>query len=496
MKYYKGQIRLGIGHSLIIGHGPKLSQLEAIKADDKRRLDSFGLFNIVTPDTSTYYQDVKPEDLAPKPEDYIKPIFRGLSEVIVRKQFDPIDFAKEKGVLKDSMGLLLAQSIFTNHEAAVGNEVGVVSRTMWDQGYTDKGISIPAGINFEAMIDGKLHPKLVRDLQSEPPTVHSNSVTVQFKWAQSHPQMGYDEFRSKVGTFDSKKELIRRIVTGIDAYHETSFVAHGADPYAQRVGKDGKIVNPVYAHGRDSFSEEKKQTNYYFSDLKSSFSENLEFETTLDDDIINNNEDSDSTTQNKFRMDKELILLLAVLGGISLTQEEQNIPAAEFAEKFNFDAFNTKLGDAKTKLESFKSLEDQTSKITDLESQVNTLTQFKTTNEPKLKELGSVETYKSAQLAELLRVSKLVNGSEVSKELKETYEAANLETLKAFLIPLESQLDEKFPMKCKCGSTEVSRASTTVEDPKNGDKTRNLSEARNSVREKAFQKANSSFLAE
>lgn len=491
----KGTIRLGMGHSLIIGHGPRLTLLEAMKADDKRRLESFGLFNIVTPDTSTYYQDVKPEDLTPKPEDYIKPIFRGLSEVIVRKNFDPIDFAHEAGVLKDSMPLLMGQSVFTNHEAAVGNEVGVVSNTFWDKGYVANGFNIPAGINFEAMIDGKLHPKLVRDIQSEPPTVHSNSVTVQFKWAQSHPKMTYDEFRSKVGTFDDKKQLIRRIVTGIDAYHETSFVAHGADPYAQKIGKDGQIVNPKYAAGRDSFSEERKVTNYYFSDCKTSFAESFEEETIPDDNNIIDNEDSNSETQTKFEMNKKLILLLASVAGVTLTTEQLAIPDAEFAEKFDFKAFNDTMLTHETKLTGFKTLTDQSAKVTQLETENTDLKKFKTDNEGKLADLAAVDTLKATTLAELLRVSKLVTGAEPSTELKTTYEAADLKTVQAFLKPLEAQLDAKFPMECaKCHSTEVHRASVSIEENEDKGKKKTANEVSASMKKAYSAKLNRGFV--
>lgn len=465
MDIYTGQVRLGMGHGLIVGHGPRLAKLGLIEADAfARRVESFGLFEVGTPDTATYYKDVTAEDLAPKPEDYVRPVFRALSEVIVRKNYDPIDFGHEKGILKDSAPKLIAQSIFTNHEAMVGNEVGVVSKTFWDNGYTVGGLTIPAGINFEAMIDGKLHPRLARNLLSDPPVVHSNSVTVQFKWAQSHPKMSFEEFRGKVGSKDGKGELIRRIVNNIDAYQETSFVSHGADPYAQKVGADGKIVNPQYAAGRDSFSEvflhKKGRTNYYFSDFKTSLTSNSEEEdTSLIDDNISEQEDTSIETQNSTsKMNKEAILLMATLVGITLTAEDTNLSEAEFATKFDFSAFNTKFLAEKPKLTSLSALTDQSAKITQLEAEVQTLTTFKTTNEPKLAELAIVDGEKATKLAELLRISKLVNGTPVADTLKATYEAAPLATLNAFITPLQSQLEAKFPMTCKkCKSTEVAR---------------------------------------
>lgn len=501
IKYFNGSVRLGMGHSLIVGHGPRLARLEAIKADDKTRsrINSFGFFEVGTPDTSTYYKDVNADDLAPKPDDYVKPIFRALSEVIVRKQYDPIDFGHEKGVLKASMPLLLAQTIFTNHEANVGNEVGVVSQVFWDNGYTDSGISIPAGINFEAMVDGKNNPRLARNLLSDPPAVHSNSVTVNFKWAQSHPAMSYDEFRGKSGTFDDKGQLIRRIVTSINAYHETSFVAHGADPFAQITNKEGKIVNPRYAAARDSFSEQKKVTNYYFSDFKTSITSNSDesFEEEAIPDLSNiiENEDSDSTQTNKFQMKKELVQLLAILAGVTLTAEELAIPDAEFSEKFNVTDFATKLEANKTKLDGLKALADQTAEISRLTTENQTLTKFKTDNEAAIADLSALETEKGVQLAELIRISTIVNGAAPAEALKATYESANLATLKAFLTPLNAQLEEKFPMECSaCHSKEVSRASASAEGD-GGKDNKTSAQVREQLRDKRKKANNSGFLA-
>ena len=39
--------------------------------------------------------------------------------------------------------------------------------------------------------------------------------TVQFKWDKSHPQMEDNEFYQKLGIYDSKGVMVRRIVTEI-----------------------------------------------------------------------------------------------------------------------------------------------------------------------------------------------------------------------------------------------------------------------------------------
>lgn len=464
LKLHKGSVRLGSGHSLIIGHGPMLSTMKFSAEEAKKTIASFGLFNLATPDSHSYYKNVTAEDLMPKPEDYIKPIFRGLSEVIVRKNYDPIDFGHEKGVLKDSAPKLLGQTIFSNHESFVGNEKGVVSGVFWDNGYTEDGLTIPAGINFEAMVDGKVHTKLARELLSDPPMVHSNSVTVQFGWMQSHPKMSLEEFRGKVGTHDDKGQLIRRIVNEIFSYTETSFVAHGADPYAQMI-KDGKIVNPKYAVTRDSFSEAKHHTTFFGFDWKDSLSEHT---IPTEDNLTETGENPDKQKPRK-KMKLELALLMAAMAGVAIPEEQRSLSEEAFEAAFDEEAFTASILDKKTELET---LAEKAAKVPTLEGRVQTLTsekttleQFKTENEPKLAQLKEVETYKSALLADVLKAEALVGGKATDENLKATFEASDINTLKVFKQTFETQLEGKFPMECaKCGSHEVARNSARAGD--------------------------------
>lgn len=469
LKLHKGSVRLGSGHSLIIGHGPMLSTMKFSAEEAKKTIQSFGLFNLATPDSHSYYKDVTAEDLAPKPEDYIKPIFRGLSEVIVRKNYDPIDFAHEKGVLKDSAPKLLGQTIFSNHESFVGNEKGVVSGVFWDKGYTDDGLTIPAGINFEAMVDGKVHTKLARELLSDPPIVHSNSVTVQFGWMQSHPKMSLEEFRGKVGTFDGSGQLIRRIVNEIFSYTETSFVAHGADPYAQMI-KDGKIVNPKYAATRDSFSEAKHHTTFFGFDWKDSLSEDT---IPTEDNLTETGENPDKQKPRK-KMKLELALLMAAMAGVAIPEEQRSLSEEAFEAAFDEEAFTASILAKKTELET---LAENAAKLPGLETQVQELTaektaleEFKTTNEPKLSQLTEVDAYKAALVAEVVKAESLINGKATDEALKATFAASDLRTLGVFKETFGAQLENKFPMSCaKCGSHEVARNSAVVGD-ENDDK--------------------------
>ena len=100
-----GVITLDSSHSLIIGHKPtKLSMEQITKklSTEKQDTANLGLFDNSTPNYTTYYPDVTPEDLKPTDADFIYPMFRMLSETILVKGYKPIDYTK-KGVLKKSM---------------------------------------------------------------------------------------------------------------------------------------------------------------------------------------------------------------------------------------------------------------------------------------------------------------------------------------------------------------------------------------------------------
>ena len=93
-------LTLTAGHSLIIGHKPlkldneRLAQhLEEIKSDTL----NFGLFDSSAPNYTTYYPDLKTEDLNPKDEEFVFPVYRMLSEVVVAKKRNPVDFSKKGG---------------------------------------------------------------------------------------------------------------------------------------------------------------------------------------------------------------------------------------------------------------------------------------------------------------------------------------------------------------------------------------------------------------
>jgi hypothetical protein len=264
---YLERIRLGFGNNLVIGNsGPAMKLDKLIHTHNPTiQVESFGLFDSAAPNFNTYYPEVEAKDLTPNDAEFVEPVYRALSEVTVHKRYNPIDFSMN-GALKKSMGLLRGQTIYPNHEAMVGNELGAVSEVSWEDSFKQGNILIPAGINAKMKIDGKSHPRIARGINMNPPSIHSTSVTVEFLWEKSH-DIPADEFFSKLATYDKSGQQYRRIATEIKKYDEISFVSHGADPFAQKKNEDGGIANPQHAN-RTYNSEEKKAQRWFFFDFK------------------------------------------------------------------------------------------------------------------------------------------------------------------------------------------------------------------------------------
>lgn len=446
------KITLNSGQSLIIAHCPESLDLKKVGAKqqlEKKSVESFGLFDSATPNFQTYYPGVTAEDLKPTPDQFIRPVFRLLSETIVHRKYNPIDFAKNR-VLKASMPKLLGQTLYGNHEALVGNELGSVSKVSWEESYTaSNGLIVPAGINGELLIDGKSHPQIARGILMDPPSIHSNSVTVSFEWEQSHPKMERSEFMSKIGTFGSDGELVRRIVSEIHAYHETSLVAHGADPFAQLV-RDGEINNPVYVKAAEQLSA-KTGTQHYF------FSYKTDTTSLSEEEQIH---DKSKETLTNPTMEKILMALAAFFGTTSLTEAEAQAKLTELNGK--------KLGDL---LKAESDLEAEKLKVTNLEKDKTTLS---TELDTKKTEITALTVFKTA--AEAALVAKRQDVTRMYNILfKDKIDATMLASITtaddAILTSLQNQyqtlMDQKFPGKCNdCSSTNVTRNTAIIEDPK------------------------------
>ena len=462
---------IGSGHTIMLGNVPdqvvgdnshllKLSDnILAWRGTSRETVEAYGFWGGDI-DYNTYYPDLKLGDLHPKEDEFINPLFRLLSATIVSKNYNPTDFSIP-GVLKASMPLLLGQTVNCDHSTDIGNAIGAVSKVTWQGAYkADNGFMIPAGINGVLKIDGKANPRIARGILMDPPSIHSNSVTVQFRWDKSHPEMDDRDFYEKLGTYDAKGNMIRRMVTEIVRYMETSLVSHGADSFAQKIGDNGHIINPTYAQRAwSSYKEynEDKSKQYFFYDIKQDV-DSYQEKTNDTHPTINNKEDISNQSENK--MNKELQEFLEKLFGQNMltlgegkeaSQEEAiSLIQGLVSDKASLTEQVTNLTTEKTQLAE---------KVTKLEADIVSLKPNAAIGETYVKSLRetAVANYKKMQ------------GDKVDEKdpilVMLNAETTGASTLEALNKTYEQRLEELFPMKCnKCGSKDVGRASSIQEN--------------------------------
>lgn len=464
---------LGAGHSMLASHVPgknvkpeMVSQkfYQASKMS-KESIDSFGLFGSSI-DYNTFYPDAKPDMFNPKEDEFIEPMFRMLSSCIVAKNYNPTEFPKK--VLKESMHLLVGQTVNCDHETDVANAIGTVKSVSWQEAYTENGVEIPAGINAVLKIDGISNPRIVRGIYMDPPSIHSNSVTVMFEWKPSHKFVKEWEFYDKLGTIAEDGTMVRRIATRIIAYKETSLVSHGADPFAQLI-KNGKINNPQYAGAvYYSFSDQepmeldKLKTKLSFFDFKGCKEVDIMYNTSKPNYVGGKNPNENLSHQNNLQMTLQEFLE-QLFGENMMSLEEGAKPSTEIAlsQIKSVLAENKSLSEAKAQAES---------KLADLQNEINSLQEKIKVNEAMAK-IGTTHLSEVRESA-IASYKKLVGEEKIDQNIITLLnaESTSLETLISLKASYDASLEEKFPMQCaECGSHNVSRASSMVnkDEPKN-----------------------------
>jgi hypothetical protein len=461
---------IGQGHTIMAGYIPEAVGAQTFSENYYKwknpTPDSIAQFGFWGGDIdyNTYYPNLDKSELTPKDEEFIEPMFRLLSETIVSKNWNPTDFG-QKGVLKASMKMLLGQTVNCDHETNIGNAIGAVSQVMWQESYKDGSFTIPAGINGILKIDGKANPRIARGILMEPPSIHSNSVTVQFKWDKSHPQMEDNEFYQKLGTYDSKGVMVRRMVTEIVRYLETSLVSHGADSFAQKIGSDGKIINPTFAKRTWASYEEyrdDKSKQYFFTDYKSDLTSYQEKDDTQGS--FNDNDAKDNQSNEKNSMNELQKFLESLFGDNLLTLEEgkemnqETVVACIQSLVSSRNELQTSVDNLTTEKNSL------TEQVTNLNAEVANLKEMATVGKNHIASLreDAVATYK-----------KLMgdNADETIVTMLNA-ETTGITTLVSLTKDYQARLEEKFPLTCsKCGSKDVNRASSVTEDDTQGKKT-------------------------
>lgn len=463
---FQDTMTLGAGHSIMVSHvgndmdGSKLSNgIFKAASKNKASLESYGLFSNAI-NYNTFYPEVDAKSFDPSKDEFIEPIFRMLSNCIVSKQYSPTEFPSD--VLKAGMNLLVGQTVNCDHSTDIGNAIGSVVEVYWQEAYQDGDAYIPAGINAKLKIDAKANPRIARGINMDPPSIHSNSVTIMFEWKPSHEFEDKWEFWEKLGTYDKDGQLIRRIATRIIAFKETSLVSHGADPYAQLI-RDGKLVNPTYADSiYNSFSEEA-QKEAVKSKLDHSRASYIDYKGFSEKPIIyntsnHNNEGTNSPdTTNLINTDNSMPELTQFIeqlfgeGMLSLAEGATANTELALAEIRRIIAENASLAEAKTTAEA---------EVTSLKEEVTTLKNDLKTSE-KFSEIGT-NYFKEVKDTTLASYKKLVGeGKEDANILALIESVDSITTLLSLKSTYETQLEEKFPLKCAdCGSHNVNRGSS------------------------------------
>lgn len=268
-----------------------------------KALEQFGWFG-GSNNANTFYPGLDvPEELMPKPEDFIRVPFRLLSATVVGAgTWKATDFSNID-LLKASASKLTKKPIYYDHDTDLLNWVGIVESTTWEDAKGD----VPGGINALLAIDAKTNPKIARGVLIG--AIFSNSVTVEFDWIPSHSFNDAYEFENHCGTISAKDgKMIRRIVTNIYDYYETSLVWLGADPYAKLIDENGDLVN---VDESSTYKLEKETAkNQYEKDKR--FSIGL----SLDKNILSLNKQQSKQQINFVEMKKELLIMLTSLLGL------------------------------------------------------------------------------------------------------------------------------------------------------------------------------------
>ena len=462
---------IGSGHTIMAGFLPKGVEPQTFSENfykwnhvSQESVEKLGLFGSDI-DYNTYYPGLTKEDLTPNSDEFIEPVFRLLSSTIVSKNWNPTDFG-QPGVLKASMKLLLGQTVNCDHSTDIGNAIGSVSQVMWQEAYKDGNFVIPAGINGVLKIDGKANPRIARGILMDPPSIHSNSVTVQFKWDKSHPGMDDRDFWNKLGTYDENGNMIRKVVTEVVRYLETSLVSHGADSFAQKIGEDGKIINPEFAKRTwTSFAEYQEDTKkaYYFTDFKDDYKSFQESNDTPENNInpLNTNKKESTMTLAEF--------LESLYGDNMLSLAEGQEKTAEVALQMVKDLVHGK--------------NDLQTKVDNLTTENNTLAEQVSNKDAEIANLTAMATVGKNHIASL-RETTVANYKKLKGDAADetiitmlNAETTGLQTLISLNKDYQAQLEEKFPLTCShCGSHDISRGSSVQEPDKNDPDTTHNSE--------------------
>lgn len=383
-------------------------------AKELTRLENLGIFGSGN-DFNNFDPSVKPADIVPVEEDYVRVPFRLLSATTVAAgTFRATSFPVN--VLRAAIDKFINVPIFPNHDQEVGNELGIVESVKFVNAKTTKedlekkrpgGLKIPAGVEGVLRIDAKSNPKTARSLLSG--EITSLSVTVDFEWEPSHKLVENQTLREwewTIGDIGADGVMITRKATKIRDIFEASLVWLGADPFAKAIDEDGQLVNVDISHAIEfdslSFAANEESSynkvgtlekrNYLSNgNLNAIYSFRRELGTGLRDLDYTKEE----TNQTNKVMKKEILALLLTMFKV----ENEESLTLEMIEGFQLVK-----GDRFTELESFE---------TSMKTVTEELATEKLTSAKKIEELNIANN-------EIADLKKSTEDLTIIKEIRET----------------------------------------------------------------------------
>ena len=428
------------------------------------------------------------EDAVAKPEDFLPFYFRHLSSTIVGAySWKATEFTD--AVLKKAASMLSKKPVYVNHELEVGNIVGVNGDIKFVPASKSKdGTVIPGGLEGAIWIDAKLHTDLCRKLTAFPvPHIQSVSVTVSYNWEPSHEFKNREgevddwEFEYQIGNIVEGK-MVRRIVTEIVDFYETSLVYLGADPFAKILDENGKPINVEKSAvvGTKEFKKDPLVELYKKANVMYVKDDGLETKNVLHlrESIVSGFSktgklpEGKTQTEKETNMEKALAQALAkklgkteeeitpeMLEGYSIVKKEELTSLN--AEKQAREKADGELATAKVTLEKFEAI----CKADELEAFGKEVAPGEVRSMAKL----GAEVVK-AKREEVVRLYKLsVGEGKEDAAVIGTLEKAEGAALDGFLKQYGSSVTEQFGGKCEaCGSEKISYRKSEPEGGEGG----------------------------
>lgn len=435
------------------------------------------------------------EGAVSKPEEYLPFYFRHLSATIVGAySWKATEFSE--AVLKKAASKLTHKPAYVNHELEIGNIVGVNGQIQFAKSKKlEDGTTIPGGLEGPIWVDARLHQDLCRKLTGYPvPHIQSVSVTVTYNWEPSHEftdrsgEVDEWEFERRVGTMVDGR-MVRRVVTEIVDFYETSFVYLGADPFAKILDADGNILNIEKesivgdsSFDKDALSEMYKKDNVMIIknseldsenilNLKKSFASNFSKSGNFGKD----DEKEKQKLSKEEEMEQKLIAAFAKLTG---KKEEEITPEliegysvvtkeeldSYKAAKADLDGKETEVTKLEGELADAKGTVDKFTKICSVEEIEDFEKEVDFSQVRKMAKFGS-DVF-AAKREECVRLYKLsVGEGKESQAVIDTINKSDKDALEGFLTQYGTSLHETFGAKCKeCGSEEVSFRTSKEEE--------------------------------